>query len=111
MGGRTAESSRAHGGQTGWGDFQSNGGGRPEGPGWNVDMNEFGQVWGGEVMDGLVCVEEDLVINPVFYGKPVELVENRGDVAADGGSGDNSCCCILDQLDFMEEFMGETKEQ
>ena len=46
-------------------------------------------------MDGLVCVEEDLVVNAIFHGKPVELVEDRGDVAADGGSSD---------------FVGETKE-
>ena len=72
--GRAAESSRPHGGQTEGGDFQSDGGGRPERPGGNVDLDKVRQVWGGEVMDGFEGMEKDLVVDAVFDWKPVELV-------------------------------------
>ena len=74
VGGRATESSEPHGGQIEWEDLQFYGGARPEGPGGNVNMNEVRQIWRGEVVYGLECVEEDLVINAVFYREPVELV-------------------------------------
>ena len=74
-------------------------------------MDEIRQVWGGEVMDGIECVEEDLVVYAVFDGQPVELVKNGGDVGDGRGFGDDAGCSVLDQLDFMEEFVGETEEK
>ena len=62
-------------------------------------------------MDGFESMEEDLIVYTGFYGKPVELVKDRGDVTHGRGSGDDACCSILDQLEFMEEFVRETKKE
>ena len=62
-------------------------------------------------MDGIESIEEDLVVDTVFDRKPVELVKDRGDVADGRGFGDNTGSSVLDQLEFMEEFMGETKQE
>ena len=61
-------------------------------------MNEVGEVWGGEVVNGLEGMEEDLIVNAVFNGEPVELMENWGDVMDDRGFGDDASRCVLDQL-------------
>ena len=62
-------------------------------------------------MNGFEGVQENLVIDTGFDGEPVELVENRGYVADDRGSSDDTGSRILDQLKFMEEFVGETNEK
>ena len=62
-------------------------------------------------MDGLEGMEEDLEIDAVFDGKPVELQQNGGNVTNGGGSGDDTGSSVLDQLQFMEEFVGESKEK
>ena len=41
----------------------------------------------------------------------MELVKNGGDVGDGRGFGDDAGCSVLDQLDFMEEFVGETEEK
>ena len=66
MRGRAAESSCPHGGQAGWGDFEGDGRGRSERPGGVVEVDEVGHVWGGEVVNGLEGMEEDLIIYAVF---------------------------------------------
>ena len=62
-------------------------------------------------MDSLECMEEDFEVNAVFDGKPMELVKNRGDVTDGRGSGDDTGSSILDQLELMEEFVGETNKE
>jgi len=37
-------------------------------------LEEVRQIWRGEVVDGLECMEEDLKVNAVFDGKPVYLL-------------------------------------
>ena len=41
----------------------------------------------------------------MFDGKPVELLQDRCDVAAGGGSGDDTGGGVLDQLKFMDGFV------
>ena len=60
-------------------------------------------------MYGIECIEEDLIFNTVW--EPVKLVQDGGDVTDGRGFGDNTCSSVLDQLEFMEEFVGETKQK
>ena len=62
-------------------------------------------------MDGLEGMEENFIVDALFDGKPMELIQNRGDVIDGGGSGDDTGSCILDQLQFPEEVLGETVEE
>ena len=41
----------------------------------------------------------------VFDGKPVELLQDRCDVAAGGGSADETGGAALDQLKFVDGFV------
>ena len=81
-------------------------GGRSEGTGRGGNVEEFGEIRRGKVMDGLERKQEDFVVNAEFDWEPVELLQNRGDVVDGGGSGDDSSCRVLDQLKFMEVFVG-----
>ena len=74
-------------------------------------MDEVRQIWGGEVMYGIECIEEDLIFDTVFDREPVKLVQDGGDVTAGRGFGDDTCSSVLDQLEFMKEFVGETKQK
>ena len=74
-------------------------------------MDEVRQIWGGEVVYGIECIEEDLVFNTVFDREPMKLVQDGGDVTYGRGFGDDACSSVLDQLEFMEEFVGETKQK
>ena len=74
-------------------------------------MDEVRQIWGGEVVYGIECIEEDLVFNTVFDREPMKLVQDGGDVTDGRGFGDDACSSVLDQLEFMEEFVGETKQK
>ena len=47
----------------------------------------------------------------MFDREPVKLVQDGGDVTDGRGFGDNTCSSVLDQLEFMEEFVGETKQK
>ena len=49
-------------------------------------------------MDGFECIEEDLELNAEVNREPMKLVQDRGDVVRGWGSGDDSCCRVLDQL-------------
>ena len=62
-------------------------------------------------MDCLVSVEEDFVVYTGFDGEPVELVKDGGDVAGGRGFGDDTGSSILDKLEFMKEFVRETKQE
>ncbi len=67
--------------------------------------------WGGEVVDGFECIEEDFERDTEFDWEPVELLEDGGDVVKGGGSGDDTGCRVLDQLELMEGFVRDTKEE
>ena len=62
-------------------------------------------------MYGIECIEEDLIFNTVFDRELVKLVQDGGDATDGRGFGDNTCSSVLDQLEFMEEFVGETKQK
>ena len=62
------------------------GGRGSEGAGGSGNMEEVGQIWGGEVVDGLECYQEDFVLNTELDREPVELLEDRSDVVDGGGS-------------------------
>ena len=50
-----AECSAPHSGETGRGDRQVYGGRASERAGGSGNMEKIGQIWGGEVVDGLEC--------------------------------------------------------
>ena len=53
-------------------------------------MEEIRQVRGGEVVDGLICKQEDFELYAVLNREPVELLEDRSDVMDGGGSGNDA---------------------
>ena len=84
MGGRAAESSAPHGR-----------GGRSEGTGRGGDVEGFGQIRRGKVVDGLERKQEDFEVYAEFDREPVELLQNRGGVVDGGGSGEDTSCRVL----------------
>ncbi len=62
-------------------------------------------------MDGFECIKKDFECDPEFDWEPVELLENGGDVVKGGGSGDDTGCRVLDQLELMEGFVGDTEKE
>lgn len=75
---------------------------RSEETGGGGDMKELRQIRRGKVLDGFECKQKDFEVYAKFHRKPVELLQNRGDMVNEGGSGDNSSCSVLNQLEFME---------
>lgn len=61
--GKVAEGSRPHGGPTERWDGEVDSRGRPERPKGNADVEEVGQIWKGEFMDGCECTEDNLVVH------------------------------------------------
>ena len=87
------------------------GGGRPEGARGDDDGEEIRQIWGGEVVDGIECVEKDFECNSEFDREPVKLLENGGDMVKGGGSGDDAGCRVLDQLKLMKGCVRGTEKE
>ena len=56
-------------------------------------------------------MEEDSESGSEFDWEPVKLLENGGDVVKGTGSGHDAGCWVLDKLNFMEIFIGETKKK
>ena len=83
-------------------DRRAEGGGRSERPGGDTDAQEGREVWGGEVMDGLIWLIRCLMGSQ-------ELVQNGGDVTDGRRFGADPGSSVLDQLEFMEELVGKTK--
>lgn len=60
------------------------------------------------------CFESDkeyFEINSFFYGNPVKLLQDGGDMMSGGCPGDDSSCRVLKELQSLEGFVGETKEK
>ena len=74
-------------------------------------MEEVGQIGRCKVVEGFESMEEDFEIYTEFNREPVELLQDRGDVMEGGGSGDDAGGSVLDQLELMEGFLRETKEE
>ena len=66
---------------------------------------------GGEVLDGLECVEKGFKSNSEFDLEPVKLLEDEGDMVKRGGSGDDAGCRVLDQLKPMKGFVRDTEKE
>ena len=94
--GGAAEGSSPHGGQASWRDGEVGGRGGSETSGGDVNLDEVGQVGGGQVMDCFESMEEDFVINTEFDGEPMELMEDGSDVTSGVFFCDNPGSSILD---------------
>ena len=99
--GQTAESPAPHGDEAGGRDREVERGGRSEGTGRGGNVEEFGQVKRGKVMEGVECKQEDFEVYTEFDREPVELLHNRGNVVNARGSGDDPSCRVLNHLKFM----------
>ena len=73
-------------------------------------MQEFTNVWRGEVVEGLECEEQNLEMDAGFDREPVKLLKDRSDVINGRGSGDASGR-VLDQLKLMDGLEWDTKEE
>ena len=62
-------------------------------------------------MDGLECEQQSFELYPVLYWKPVELLQDRCNVTDGWCSGDDLGSSILNQLKFIDGFVGETSEK
>lgn len=82
-----SECSAPHGGEMSEWDGQVYGGRGSKEAGWSVHMKELGQICGGEVVDGLDLwvLNFDFELNTELNWKPVELLEDMGDVVDGGG--------------------------
>lgn len=69
-------------------------------------MEVVREVWRTEVVDDLECVRERSMVKAVFHWKPVV---NRCDVI-DGQNHGDIRSSILDQLQLMDELVGNTKQ-
>ena len=65
------------------------GGRGSEGAGGSGTLEEIRQIWGGEVVDGLKCKLENLVLYAKLDREPVELLKDRSDVVDRGGASYN----------------------
>ncbi len=54
---------------------------------------------------------KDFECDTEFDWEPVELLEDGDDVVKGRGSGNDSGCRVLDQLELMEGFVRDTKEE
>ena len=61
-------------------------------------------------MKGLEGEKQNLKVNTVFNRKPVQLLENRGEMFFGRGSGNDTGDRILNQLKFMEELVRKTRK-
>ena len=80
------------------GEDELGGGGGPERTGGCLDMKEIVEVRRGKIVDGLECEEKDLVVDAVFNGEPMELLQDRCYVTDGGGSGNDTGSGVLNQL-------------
>ena len=63
------------------------------------------------MVESFVCEEEVFVVDAVLYQEPVKLDENRGDVVRWFGTGDDPGGRVLDDLQSVDEFGGESGEE
>lgn len=85
--------------------------GGPEGTRRSGSVKKIGQIGRSEVVNGLKCKQKDFERDAELDREPVKLLEDGGDVVRGGSAGDDTGCRVLDQLEFMEEFWGDTKEE
>ena len=111
MWGRSAECPGPHGDQAGGWYSELNGRGGPERTGGCVGVQEFTNVWRGEVVEGLEGEEQNLEMNGGFDQEPVKLLKDRSDVINGGGSGDDASGRVMDQLKLTDGLEGDTKEE
>ena len=62
------------------------------------------------MVESFVCEEEVFVVDAVLYWEPVKLDENRGDVVRRFGAGDDPGGRVLNDLQSVDEFCGESGE-
>ena len=74
-------------------------------------MQEFTNVWRGEVVEGLEGQKQNLEMDAGFDQEPVKLLKDRSDVINGGGSGDDASGRVLDQLKLTDGLEGDTKEE
>ena len=75
---------------------------RAEGSAGGMRDKEVGEVGWGQVVEGLESEEENLVLDAEGNGKPVELMEDGGDVVVGAGACEDPGSRVLDELEFME---------
>ena len=61
-------------------------------------------------MQCFVGGEQHFVVNSVFYGQPVEVVEDWSDVVSGAGVGEETSSRVLDMLEFVKDFGGGAME-
>lgn len=66
-----------------------------------MGLKEVGEVGRGQVMEGFVSDEEDLEMNALLNGEPVELLKDGGDVVSRAGVGEEAGGRVLNVLEFL----------
>lgn len=107
MGGRTAEGSGPHGGQTGRRGNELDGRGGSESAGRCVDM-KFRKIQRGQFMKGLKGEKQNLEVDTDFNGEPVKLPKNC-DIIYGTSSGNDTGNSVLDHLKFLKTLERKTK--
>ncbi len=55
--------------------------------------------------------KQDLKLYSILYWKPVQLLKNWRNVLIKRCSGKNTSCRVLNQLELMKQFSGNTSEK
>ena len=69
------------------------------------------EVRGSKLVKGFVGEGQDFIGDPVGDREPVEVFEDWGNVMPGFGVGEESGCCILDQLEFVDGGVADAIEE
>lgn len=65
-------------------------------------FQEVSEVGWGQVMEGLVGEQEELVLDAVLNRKPVKLLEDWSDMFSRAGTSEEAGSRVLDVLQFLK---------
>lgn len=87
------------------------GGGGPDSTGEYFGMKELSKALRSEVLGGLESERQNLINNALFDWKPVEFLQDRRNVTARRGFGDDAGNRTLNHFKFMDIFQVNQKEE
>ena len=84
---------------------------RAQRPRRDVDLNKFSYVLRGSASDYLIAEASYFVFNSLFYGEPVQLLENRFGVFCSTRFKDEFGCRVLYLLKWFDDCLWITCQQ
>ena len=85
-----AESSASHSGEADTGDSEEDAGGGSQGARVSGEVEKVREIGGCQVVESLERHDEDFVLDAEVNRKPMQVLENGGNVVEGGGSCDDA---------------------